>query len=356
MSVLVLRRRRRRRASHGLPDGTSSCVYDAGSPPVSRLEDLGGAGLHQLTAAQMTDGPVCGAGSNAVRWRSAPDPAGARHAAPRGRRRRRPRGRCVVPAAGTIVERVQSRARLRDDVRRGAAQHGAGGLRRDERLERTMSSKHSQAVRTRTRRRRPDRLAHGAPHRRHRRGARRAHHDETLIGASYRHGQEASYGAEAALERALHDLATMPDWSPALAAPPGNVTSGFDDGRRCRARPTGARWTSCGSPPSGSARATCATVRSIFGADSPQWRLFAHALGAHASARRGAPGLNLPLYLVVWVADDESDGDGDPAVDSNAGSSSARWRSGPVGPGGRSKPASGGPTMAISSAVRGGRG
>jgi prepilin-type N-terminal cleavage/methylation domain-containing protein len=46
------------------PDGTSSCVYDAGSPPVSRLEDLGGAGLHQLTAAQMTDGPVCGAGTN----------------------------------------------------------------------------------------------------------------------------------------------------------------------------------------------------------------------------------------------------------------------------------------------------
>ena len=45
-------------------DGTSNCVYDAGSPPVSRLEDLGGAGLHQLTAAQMTDGPVCGAGPN----------------------------------------------------------------------------------------------------------------------------------------------------------------------------------------------------------------------------------------------------------------------------------------------------
>ncbi len=47
------------------PDGTSSCVYDAGSPPVPRLDDLGGAGLHQLTAAQMTDGPVCGAGPDA---------------------------------------------------------------------------------------------------------------------------------------------------------------------------------------------------------------------------------------------------------------------------------------------------
>jgi hypothetical protein len=43
------------------PDGAGSCVYHAGSPPVARLESLGD-GLHQLTTAQMTDGPVCGAG------------------------------------------------------------------------------------------------------------------------------------------------------------------------------------------------------------------------------------------------------------------------------------------------------
>ena len=29
------------------------------------------------------------------------------------------------------------------------------------------------------------------------------------------------------------------------------------------------------------------------------------------------PPLSLPLYLVVWVADDESDADGDPATDAN---------------------------------------
>jgi len=44
------------------PDGIGNCVYNAGSPPVSLLEDHGGTGLHQLTSAQMTDGPVCGAG------------------------------------------------------------------------------------------------------------------------------------------------------------------------------------------------------------------------------------------------------------------------------------------------------
>ena len=46
-------------------EGTSSCVYDAGSPPVPRLDDFGGTGLHQLTSAEMTDGPVCGAGADA---------------------------------------------------------------------------------------------------------------------------------------------------------------------------------------------------------------------------------------------------------------------------------------------------
>ena len=52
----------------------------------------------------------------------------------------------------------------------------------------------------------------------------------------------------------------------------------------------------------------------VFGADSPEWRLFAHApLGALLPG----DGFDLPLYLVVWVADDEWDGDGDPAVDSN---------------------------------------
>ena len=47
------------------PDGEASCVYDAGSPPIPRLEDLGGAGLHELTATQMTDGPFCGTGDYA---------------------------------------------------------------------------------------------------------------------------------------------------------------------------------------------------------------------------------------------------------------------------------------------------
>ncbi len=142
---------------------------------------------------------------------------------------------------------------------------------------------------------------------------------ETLVSASYRYAREASYGAEAALERGLHDLATMPDWSPALAEPPGNVTSGFDDGEVAPRAPDGRtldlmRLTAD--------RQRASDVRDgpvVFGADSPRWRLFAHgSVRSLLASPEASPGLNLPLYLVVWVADDESDGDGDPAVDSNA--------------------------------------
>jgi hypothetical protein len=52
----------------------------------------------------------------------------------------------------------------------------------------------------------------------------------------------------------------------------------------------------------------------VFGGDTPQWRLFAHARLRDLSS---SPGLDLPLYLIVWVADDESDGDGNAAADSN---------------------------------------
>jgi hypothetical protein len=137
---------------------------------------------------------------------------------------------------------------------------------------------------------------------------------ETLISATFRHGKETSYGAEAALERALHDLATMPDWSPALAAAPDNLISGFDDGEAVARIPDGRALDLAVLTAERQREGDQRDGPAVFGADCPQWRLFAHApLGALMAA----PGLDLPLYLVVWVADDESDGDGDPAVDRN---------------------------------------
>ena len=158
---------------------------------------------------------------------------------------------------------------------------------------------------------------------------------ETSISLSFRHAQEASHGAEAALERALHDLAAMGDWSAALATPPANVTSTFDDGETVPRTPAGRSLDLARLTAERQAESDARAGPDVFGADSPEWRLFAHA---PLRALLAGPGLDLPLYLVVWVADDEWDGDGDPAVDSNARSWSGRTRSGPVAPSDRRKP------------------
>jgi hypothetical protein len=141
---------------------------------------------------------------------------------------------------------------------------------------------------------------------------------ETLISASYRHANETVYGAEAALERALHDLSVMTDWSPALSAPPGNVTSSFDDGEAMPRAPDGRTLDLARLTGDRQRASDDRDGPAVFGADSPSWRLYAHGPARSLLALTAAPpGLELPLYLVVWVADDESDGDGDPAVDSN---------------------------------------
>ncbi len=46
------------------PPGEASCLYDAGTPPFPLLADLGGTAPRPLTAAQLTDGPVCGIAPN----------------------------------------------------------------------------------------------------------------------------------------------------------------------------------------------------------------------------------------------------------------------------------------------------
>ena len=137
---------------------------------------------------------------------------------------------------------------------------------------------------------------------------------ESLIAASYRHGQEAAYGAEAALERALADLSLMADWSGVLAAPPANLMSTFDDGLSGVRLPDG-KVVSLGALTAERQRDSDAVAGpAVYQADSPRWRLFAHAPIQDLDP---APASGTPLYLIVWVGDDGADGDGDPAVDAN---------------------------------------
>jgi hypothetical protein len=137
---------------------------------------------------------------------------------------------------------------------------------------------------------------------------------ETLIGAAYRHAQEAAHGAEAATERALHDLASTADWSAVLSAPPANSTSTFDDGASAPRGPDG-RVLDLATMTAGRQRESDARAGpAVFGADTPQWRLFGHAPIADLLP---SAEMALPVYLVIWVADDGLDGDGEPARDTN---------------------------------------
>jgi hypothetical protein len=137
---------------------------------------------------------------------------------------------------------------------------------------------------------------------------------ETMIAAGYRQAHEASHGAEAALERALHDLAIVADWSSVLTAPPGNLVSSFTDGTTAPAAPDGRTLDLVSLTAERQRDSDARDGAGVFGADTPQWRLFAHA---PIQDLLPPPRPTLPLYLVVWVADDGGDGDGDPAVDGN---------------------------------------
>jgi hypothetical protein len=134
---------------------------------------------------------------------------------------------------------------------------------------------------------------------------------ETLISGSYRASQETFYAADAALERAIHELSLLSDWTFVLSAPPSNILASFNDGSAAGTAPDG-------RPLSFSALTTERQVesdgRGSFGADRPVWRLYGHAaLLAILPPGTVAP----PAYVLLWIQDDGGDGDGDPAKDSN---------------------------------------
>ncbi len=113
---------------------------------------------------------------------------------------------------------------------------------------------------------------------------------ETRIASSYAAGIEAFYAADAAIERAIDDLRTIPDWS-ALGAKA--ATSTFVDGP-----PGGPRtlWD-------GTTLDLGEETRMVREGDGPPWRLFAYG----ALAGMLPPGrLQSRAYVVVWLADSPS--------------------------------------------------
>jgi hypothetical protein len=135
---------------------------------------------------------------------------------------------------------------------------------------------------------------------------------ETLISANYRSARETFYAADAGIERAMTDLRLLGDWSAALVPPAGNATSTFDDGAGAPRAPDGATLDLARLTTRRQAESDVRYGGS--GPNSPSWRLF-----AHASLSRLVPaGSALSLaYVIVWVADDPAELDGDSSRDSN---------------------------------------
>jgi hypothetical protein len=132
---------------------------------------------------------------------------------------------------------------------------------------------------------------------------------ETRIAGSFRAAQEVLYAADAGLERALHDLAAAPDWTPLLESPP-SLTASFDDGAMVASAPDGRVLSMAALGAERQAVSDASSGPGVFGADSPSWRLFGHGYLADILP----PGLVAqPGYVLVWVADDGLDGDGDPS-------------------------------------------
>jgi type II secretory pathway pseudopilin PulG len=131
---------------------------------------------------------------------------------------------------------------------------------------------------------------------------------ESAVAANYHASQQGLYAADAGIERAIAELRTLPAWT----AVPSSATS-FSDFNDSQATPQG--------PDGSTLNLAQMTVRRQAESDAlyasvpgrPVWRLY-----AHAPLNRMVPGTgNATPYVVVWIADDPDEGDGNAAVDSN---------------------------------------
>jgi Tfp pilus assembly protein PilX len=174
---------------------------------------------------------------------------------------------------------------------------------------------------------------------------------ETMIAANYRDSIEGMYAADAGIERTMQDLLTVPDWNSVLATD-DNVTSrlmsGFvgdtlsptlGDGRVLDlAKATAAincphvtpTPTSCSD-----GQMDLSTAERPWSVNNPRWHIYAHG-PVQDFLPTGT--INSPFYVVVWVADDPSETDANPATDgsnaTNPGSGVIQLRAEAFGPGG----------------------
>lgn len=147
---------------------------------------------------------------------------------------------------------------------------------------------------------------------------------ETRIAANYSQGTEALYAADAAVERVMDDILTVPDWNEILK---GNVRSAFVDGSPSGIRdlPDGTKldldkatnMLDCGIPDGCNDEDLNAwTDERPWGFNNPRWKLYAYG---PVTAMLPTDTINSKDYVVVWIADDPSESDNDPTTDGAPG-------------------------------------
>jgi hypothetical protein len=144
---------------------------------------------------------------------------------------------------------------------------------------------------------------------------------EGRIAYNYRDGVETLYAADAAVERVMQDVLTVPDWNKIID---GSVTSAFIDGA-----PNGTRTLADGSRldlQQATAMVRCgktscsdADIQAYDGAvwnlNNPRWQLYSYG---PLSEMIPTESINSNIYVVVWIADDPSETDNNPLSDGAA--------------------------------------
>ena len=139
---------------------------------------------------------------------------------------------------------------------------------------------------------------------------------ERQVSASYGTGMEVFYAAEAAFERAIHDLSLAADWNAVL----GGGLSTFVDASGSRVLPDGSVLNltqatdvvNCGRSPCSLADMQAITATRPWGPNNPIWRVYASGPLADVSPSGAIDSI---VYIVVWVADDPLETDGQPMID-----------------------------------------
>jgi hypothetical protein len=139
---------------------------------------------------------------------------------------------------------------------------------------------------------------------------------EGQIAHTFVEGAEMFHAADAAFEHVLQDLSQLADWNEALAGVSASSLKDGPEGPRVLAdgsvldlRAATAE-LNCGKPACTDADLDAYTAERPWGPNNPRWQIFAH--GRVASVH---PGVSSRAYVVVWVADDALETDGQPLRD-----------------------------------------